>query len=513
MLAQEEARLLGHNHIGSEHILLGLIHESGGIGAQALESLSVSLEAARKQVTAIVGPGGSSPVGHLPFTPRAKQILWLSLEEADQLGHRNIGTEHILLALLREHEGEGAQALVRLGLDLGRARQQVFQILAALSAATDHPLPEVPPQLAPAAPNHAETEGDQLGVFAEPPFDVLPPETARLFVRARAEARRRNAFLINTGHVLLAALQGEGPVLTVLRGHALDAASIDRFLLKDLDLPSMAMAGLLSEIANATAAADDAARRGDAALAERYQEATRLLDLRRARLEASEPFTSLRQDPFHHAVLPLAADALAALRNASRFGASITPERLLLSISRMPDSTGGLALADHGITTASLRQHLVKAGLFSPSRVFLSYRREDTRADTGRLADSLMAELGRERVFLDVRLTPLGEDFEATTRDALEETAVLLVMIGPTWLSHLTERDRDGPDYVQIEIDTALKQGIPVIPVLVSGASMPGRAQLPSSLRSLATAQAHALDHDTWRQDLQPLMEALRQRL
>ena len=107
----------------------------------------------------------------------------------------------------------------------------------------------------------------------------------------------------------------------------------------------------------------------------------------------------------------------------------------------------------------------------------------------------------------------LGEDFEATIRDALQETAVLIVMIGQRWLSHLDKGDHDEPDYVQIEIEIALQLEIQVIPVLVSGATMPGRSQLPAGLRSLATTQAHVLDHDTWSHDLQPLMAALRQRL
>ena len=97
VLAQEEARLLNHSYIGTEHILLGLIHEGEGVAAKALESLGISLEAVRSQVEEIIGQGGSSPSGHIPFTPRAKKVLELSLREALQLGHNYIGTEHILL--------------------------------------------------------------------------------------------------------------------------------------------------------------------------------------------------------------------------------------------------------------------------------------------------------------------------------------------------------------------------------------------------------------------------------
>ena len=130
VLAQEEARLLNHSYIGTEHILLGLIHEGEGVAAKALETLGISLEAVRAQVEEIIGQGGSSPSGHIPFTPRAKKVLELSLREALQLGHNYIGTEHILLGLIREGEGVAAQVLVKLGADLSRVRQQVIQLLS-----------------------------------------------------------------------------------------------------------------------------------------------------------------------------------------------------------------------------------------------------------------------------------------------------------------------------------------------------------------------------------------------
>ena len=115
VLAQEEARMLNHNYIGTEHILLGLIHEGEGVAAKALESLGISLEAVRSQVEEIIGQGQQAPSGHIPFTPRAKKVLELSLREALQLGHNYIGTEHILLGLIREGEGVAAQVLVKLG--------------------------------------------------------------------------------------------------------------------------------------------------------------------------------------------------------------------------------------------------------------------------------------------------------------------------------------------------------------------------------------------------------------
>ena len=139
VLAQEEARMLNHNYIGTEHILLGLIHEGEGVAAKALESLGIALEGVRQQVEEIIGQGQQAPSGHIPFTPRAKKVLELSLREALQLGHNYIGTEHILLGLIREGEGVAAQVLVKLGADLNRVRQQVLQLLSAATRARSPP--------------------------------------------------------------------------------------------------------------------------------------------------------------------------------------------------------------------------------------------------------------------------------------------------------------------------------------------------------------------------------------
>src|SRR3989475_4783827 len=137
-LAQEEARMLNHNSIGTEHVLLGLIHEGKGIAAEALGSLGISLEAVRSQVEELIGRGGGTASGHIPFTPRAKKVLELSLREALQLGHNYIGTEHILLGVIREGEGVAAQVLMKLGADLNRTRAEVLSLLSA------HPGGEVP---------------------------------------------------------------------------------------------------------------------------------------------------------------------------------------------------------------------------------------------------------------------------------------------------------------------------------------------------------------------------------
>ncbi|MCH8130207.1 MAG: ATP-dependent Clp protease ATP-binding subunit [Acidobacteria bacterium] len=139
VLAQEEARLLNHNYIGTEHILLGLIHEGEGVAARALESMSISLESVRFQVVEIIGQGSEAPSGHIPFTPRAKKVLELSLREALQLGHNYIGTEHILLGLIREGEGVAAQVLQQLGADLPKVRQTVIQLLSGVQGEEGQP--------------------------------------------------------------------------------------------------------------------------------------------------------------------------------------------------------------------------------------------------------------------------------------------------------------------------------------------------------------------------------------
>jgi ATP-dependent Clp protease ATP-binding subunit ClpC len=129
VLAQEEARMLHHNYIGTEHLLLGLVHEGEGVAALALTGMGIQLEAVRGEVERIIGQGQATSAGHIPFTPRAKKVLELSLREALQLGHNYIGTEHILLGLVREGEGVAAQVLQMLGADLNRVRQAVIRLL------------------------------------------------------------------------------------------------------------------------------------------------------------------------------------------------------------------------------------------------------------------------------------------------------------------------------------------------------------------------------------------------
>jgi ATP-dependent Clp protease ATP-binding subunit ClpC len=141
VLAQEEARSLDHNYIGTEHILLGIIREREGVGARALSALEISLDSVRVDVERIIGRGEETPGGHIPFTPRAKKVLELSLREALHLGHNYIGTEHILLGLVREGEGVAAQVLINSGAGLESVRQAVLKLLAGMAT-----VQEAPPQ-------------------------------------------------------------------------------------------------------------------------------------------------------------------------------------------------------------------------------------------------------------------------------------------------------------------------------------------------------------------------------
>jgi ATP-dependent Clp protease ATP-binding subunit ClpC len=129
--AQAEARALHHDYVGTEHLLLGLVHESvGGVGAKALETLGIAPDVVRQRVTEITGQGEHSPSGHIPFTSQAKEALRLSLDEAVRLGHNYVGTEHLLLGIVRTGDGASARVLAELGADLDRVREQVTRLLA-----------------------------------------------------------------------------------------------------------------------------------------------------------------------------------------------------------------------------------------------------------------------------------------------------------------------------------------------------------------------------------------------
>jgi ATP-dependent Clp protease ATP-binding subunit ClpC len=176
VLAQEEARMLDHNWIGTEHILLGLVHEGEGVAAEALTALDISLAAMRQAVEDIIGRGQEAPSGHIPFTPQSKKVLELALREALQLGSDYIDTEHILLALIREGDGAAAQVLVGAGVDLNRARQQVIAILHGQR------LEDAPP---PAA-SMPVTASVRLAVSTPPAGDDLVSRLASFVARLNA---------------------------------------------------------------------------------------------------------------------------------------------------------------------------------------------------------------------------------------------------------------------------------------------------------------------------------------
>ena len=163
VLAQDEAKMLNHNYIGTEHILLGLIHEGEGVAAKALEQMGISLEAVRAQVEEVIGHGQTQPTGHIPFTPRAKKVLELSLREALQMNHSYIGTEHILLGLIREGEGVAADTLIKLGADLNRVRNTVLQLLSGYQGTTEgQPITSGAPEMG-ESPRGPNTVLDQFG--------------------------------------------------------------------------------------------------------------------------------------------------------------------------------------------------------------------------------------------------------------------------------------------------------------------------------------------------------------
>ena len=183
VLAQEEARLLNHDYIGTEHILLGLIHEGEGVAARTLTALDISLEAVRAEVEEIVGQGERPPTGQIPFTPRAKKTLELSLREAMNLGHNYIGTEHILLGLIREGEGVAAQVLLKLGAGLDRVRQQVIQELSGYAGG------DLPEQASPGQPQLGQQAAPAMVASGPGVYQDQPAELVRVVPLAREVLR------------------------------------------------------------------------------------------------------------------------------------------------------------------------------------------------------------------------------------------------------------------------------------------------------------------------------------
>jgi len=234
VLAQEESRRLNHDFIGTEHILLGLIQEREGVAAQALGALGIRLEAVRARVEETVGRGESTPSGHIPFTPRAKKVLELSLREALQFGHNYIGTEHLLLGLIREGEGVAATVLVGLGADLESVRLKVIQLLAGRQGSG------VPPELladpgtraaviATAVPYEpGQTTTSPGGELFRAALDRLvlrrfTVSSCRVLLLAESEALRLGTTTVGPEHLLLGLLaEGEGAAAVALGAMGID---------------------------------------------------------------------------------------------------------------------------------------------------------------------------------------------------------------------------------------------------------------------------------------------------
>ncbi|MFF5290770.1 Clp protease N-terminal domain-containing protein [Paractinoplanes globisporus] len=202
LLARDEARLLNHNHIGTEHLLLGMLHEGEAVAAQALTNLGITLTDARELVREIIGRGSEPPSEHIPFTPRAKKVLELSLREALQTGNNYIGTEHVLLGLIREGEGVACQVLVRLGTDLRGARQAVLSLLAGYQArASAPPAPDERYTDSAPAPAPAPTPAPEPGSTSL--FDRFNDRARRVIVLSQEEARMLRHNYVGTEHLLL----------------------------------------------------------------------------------------------------------------------------------------------------------------------------------------------------------------------------------------------------------------------------------------------------------------------
>jgi ATP-dependent Clp protease ATP-binding subunit ClpA len=209
VLAQEEARMLNHDYIGTEHILLGLIHEAEGVAYATLESLGVSLQNARAEVEEVIGQGQRAASGHIPFTPRAKKVLELALREALDLGHNYIGTEHILLGLIREGEGVGAQVLTKLGATLDQVREQVIALLDGRTIAPE----------------------EIGGVYLPTPQMALTPRAGAVLALSEDFARKTGQRRIQPAHLLMgmvAFAAGDQAARDMLREIGIDLDEVQR---------------------------------------------------------------------------------------------------------------------------------------------------------------------------------------------------------------------------------------------------------------------------------------------
>ncbi|HKY65385.1 MAG TPA: Clp protease N-terminal domain-containing protein [Acidimicrobiales bacterium] len=242
VLAQEEARLLGHGYIGTEHLLLGIVHEGEGVAARALESLGIELGAVRRKVEETVGRGDDQPEGHIPFTPHAKKVLELSLREALQFGHDYIGTEHVLLGLIRESDGVAAQVLVGSGADLSTVRRAVLLVLEGEGPAPTGALPRPAGRMGGQLPEHVRRTALARGAARPEPRRAIAHRASlleqaatglvlrrftvsacRVVLLAESEALRLGHTEVGQDHLLLGLLaEGEGRAAATLTGAGAD---------------------------------------------------------------------------------------------------------------------------------------------------------------------------------------------------------------------------------------------------------------------------------------------------
>ena len=242
VLAQEEARLLGHGYIGTEHLLLGIVHEGEGVAARALESLGIELGAVRRKVEETVGRGDDQPEGHIPFTPHAKKVLELSLREALQFGHDYIGTEHVLLGLIRESDGVAAQVLVGSGADLSTVRRAVLLVLEGEGPAPTGALPRPAGRMGAQLPEHVRRTAFARGTARAEPRRAIAHRASlleqaatglvlrrftvsacRVVLLAESEALRLGHTEVGQDHLLLGLLaEGEGRAAATLTGAGAD---------------------------------------------------------------------------------------------------------------------------------------------------------------------------------------------------------------------------------------------------------------------------------------------------
>jgi Clp amino terminal domain, pathogenicity island component/TIR domain len=489
VLAQEEAKMLNHNYIGTEHILLGLIHEGEGVAAKALESLGIALEGVRQQVEEIIGQGQQVPSGHIPFTPRAKKVLELSPREALQLRHNYVGTEHILLGLIREGEGVAAQVLVKLGADLNRVRQQV---LILLSGYKGEPRAEA---------------GEEKSLSSAKPSIRNPTIVAKDLVDTIIEELKRGRMTEKQARDLARDFAELLPVHDRSDMSTKFEAGILRPPDETTNEPSVQLEALNKRIAMVGAAKEAAIEMTNFELAAKMRDLEKRLLLDRSALEKSRPRECHVEESTHREPAKNGVQEAVTRAPSDRSRTSVSYP---LADSDQVDTGAQLGAERKNPESLPTNDPAVPA---RSGRVFISYRREDTSHVAGRLSDRLIDQLGESQVFIDVDSIEFGVDYREVISNAVGKCDVLLAVIGHQWVTIEDENGEcrlfEADDLVRLEIEAALKRNIRVIPVLVDGAAMPKVQNLPPSLSTLARRNALQIRHETFRQDAQRLLQAV----